>query len=491
MQLVSQILGKVGQDPQTPKNCILFASRKSAEECKAFALDARRGDDVLKDEEVQIRLFDIDTRYYAVFFPAMKTGTVMPFWVNAGVGISSRMAEKSLKHLELLKEVTDDSPPPKVKLSPAHAQVRARIAGLLERAPVDPTRAQKISPDDVYLFQTGMAGIYKVHQYLLSQHNDSTVLFGFAFPSTILIFENYGPGCKFFGKGNAADLQELETYLETEKNEGRNIQALFTEFPSNPMVETPDLKQLRKLADKYGFILIVDDTIGSFCNVDLLGIADIILTSLTKSFSGYADVMGGSAVLNPSSPLYSSLKVLFEKSYFNDVFAGDMEVLESNSRNYLSRSATLNANALALVSYLQSEALNPLSCVTAVHYPTTNASLQNYHAFMRPSTSNFTPGYGCLFSVDFDNVPSTIAFYDSLQVHHGPHLGAHLTLAMPYVKGLYGSNLEWVKQFGLKETQIRISVGLEDTAELLGVFKAALEEANKLKVLDPEKEGML
>ena len=76
----------------------------------------------------------------------------------------------------------------------------------------------------------------------------------------------------------------------------------------------------------------MDDTIGSFCNVDVMGVADILVTSLTKSFSGYANVVGASAVLNPSLPRYSELKALFDESYANDMYNGDAEVLEKNSK---------------------------------------------------------------------------------------------------------------------------------------------------------------
>ena len=57
------------------------------------------------------------------------------------------------------------------------------------------------------------------------------------------------------------------------------------------------------LADKYDFVVVVDDTNGSFANVDVLGIADIVITSPIKSFNGFADV------INPVR-LWSSLKVL-------------------------------------------------------------------------------------------------------------------------------------------------------------------------------------
>ena len=111
--------------------------------------------------------------------------------------------------------------------------------------------------------------------------------------------EDFGTGYKSFGLGTEFD--ELEAFLEDEAKNSRRIQALWAEFPANPLLVTPDLARLRDLADKYDFPLLIDDTVASFCNVDVLGAdgADVLITSLTKSFSGYADVMAGSAVINP------------------------------------------------------------------------------------------------------------------------------------------------------------------------------------------------
>jgi len=71
------------------------------------------------------------------------------------------------------------------------------------------------------------------------------------------------------------------------------VQAVWVECASNPLLKTVDLGKLRQLADQYGFFIVVDDTIGSVANIDVLDVADIIVTSLTKSFSGYANVMAG------------------------------------------------------------------------------------------------------------------------------------------------------------------------------------------------------
>ena len=482
-QLVGKILEKAGKQGQS---CLLFSRPHTAAQCKAFAISQSRGDDKLSPEEVSIRVFDINIRIYAVFFPAPKTPVIQPFWTNSGTGISSRLAEDSLKHVELLHEVTDSDPAPLVKESSAHGQIRERIVSLLERSPAGLSREKKVSPDDVYLFQTGMAAIYGVHTYLLKKHDAWTVLFGFAFHSTIHVFEDFGPGFKLLGLGTDKEIDELEIYLDAKAKEGRMIQAVWTEFPANPMLTSADLGRLRKLADKYHFLLIVDDTVGSFCNIDVLGVADIVVTSLTKSFSGYADVMGASAVLNPSSSSYAELKNMFKEFYHNDYYNGDADVLDHNSRDYMSRSAVLNRNAERLVEYLQSQATNPSSAVSKVYYPTVDPSRPNYEVRMRKKTEEFTPGYGCLFSVEFEGVGATKGFYDNLHVHHGPHLGAHLTLALPYVKGLYGKQLDWAGKYGLKETQVRIAVGLEDTEVLLQTFKNAVHVADTARLKDPQ-----
>ena len=71
------------------------------------------------------------------------------------------------------------------------------------------------------------------------------------------------------------------------------ILALVTEFPSNPLLRSADLARLRTLSDKYDFLIIIDDSIGNFVNVETLPFADMVATSLTKIFSGDSNVMGG------------------------------------------------------------------------------------------------------------------------------------------------------------------------------------------------------
>lgn len=47
-----------------------------------------------------------------------------------------------------------------------------------------------------------------------------------------------------------------------------------------------NLPRLRKLADKYGFLIVVDDTLGNFSNLQIMPLVDIVVTSLSKLFGG-------------------------------------------------------------------------------------------------------------------------------------------------------------------------------------------------------------
>ena len=122
---------------------------------------------------------------------------------------------------------------------------------------------------------------------------------------TLKVLEKWGPGAHFFGHGSDEDIDALERLLtssspprELRSSNGHpspssSILALFCEFPSNPLLRSPNLKRLRALADEYNFLIVVDETVGSFVNVHVLPDADMIATSLTKIFSGDTNVMGG------------------------------------------------------------------------------------------------------------------------------------------------------------------------------------------------------
>lgn len=75
----------------------------------------------------------------------------------------------------------------------------------------------------------------------------------------------------------------------------------------------------------------------------------------------------------------------------------------------------------------------------------------------------------------FFTIEDAIEFFDTLDVAKGPSLGTNFTLASPYTLLAHYGELEWARGYGVEENLVRISVGLEETAELVGVVRKALE----------------
>lgn len=427
---------------------------------------------------------------YAVFFPKSLLPQALTFWRLTGLGISSRLAEACLKYLGSIREAWMPETMT-AQLAPTSSgafgrdRVCTRVVELLQRASLNPPAVAGLKTDDVFLYQTGMAAIYHVHQLLLDWRGGESVVFGFPYELTLKLLEEYGPRTRFYGFGTEEELDDLEAYLALEAKENRKVQAVWCECPSNPLLRTPNFARLRRLADQYGFVIVVDETIGSFANVDMFGVADIIVTSLTKSFNGFADVMAGSIVLNPSKPHYQDLQKLMSLNYASEVYDGDIAQLELNSRSFLARVTEINTSASSLVDHLYAQSKAPNSTITAVYYPTVCWSTENYRAQMRHPTPEFTPGYGGLFTLEFDTVAASEAFFDALNVHKGPSLGAQVTLAQPYVQTVFRNEKPWAAKYGLRETIVRISVGLEPQDELLKAFQVAVHEADKTKLSSP------
>lgn len=323
-----------------------------------------------------------------------------------------------------------------------------------------------VSEDDVYLYPSGMASIFSAHRAVLEAGgNYKSVCYGFPYVDTKNILQKFGPGFYFYGQGDDSSYAELENLLES----GEKILALFCEFPSNPLLKSPDLKSLRKLADKYGFYIVVDETIGNFLNIHVLPCADMVASSLTKVFSGDSNVMGGSLVLNPEGPHYASLKKTLESQYEDMFWAEDAIYMERNSRDFAERSYKINSTTAAVADMFHS---NPL--IKDVFYPKLNASRKYFDDFKVKGG-----GYGGLLSIVFKDPKDSHTFFDAVVTAKGPSLGTNFTLVSPYAILAHFEELDWAAEFGVDRNLIRISVGLEDEKALLETFQQGLDACKK------------
>lgn len=361
----------------------------------------------------------------------------------------------------------------------AKSAIKRRIAGALrcdrELSTAPPPENEmesnsrgvvNLKEDDIYLFPCGMSAIFNSHRALLGARGSlKSINFGFPYVDTLKVLEKFGPGCVFYGHASESDLDDLERRLQG----GERFLALFCEFPGNPLLTCPNLVRIRQLADKYDFAVVVDETIGTFANINVLPFADIVVSSLTKIFSGDCNVMGGSAIFNPNGRYFAALKEFARTEYEDTYWPEDVMFMERNSRDFVSRIDRINTNAEAICDVFRQSPL-----VKAVYYPKYNESRPNYEACKLPGG-----GYGGLLSVVFHRRVQAIAFYDAVDTAKGPSLGTNFTLTSPYVLLAHYQELDWAAGFGVDPDLVRISVGLEDTEHIVNVFKTALKAAEE------------
>ena len=261
----------------------------------------------------------------------------------------------------------------------AKLAVRRRIAGVMTAdAELNEALAKTsaegrvtgLTEDDVYLFPSGMSSIFNAHQIAMATRGTEkkSICFGFPYIDSLKVLEKWGPGCLFYGHGSSKELDDLESRLAN----GEIYSALFTEVPGNPLLKTPDLKRIRSLADKYGFLVVVDETVGNFLNINVLPYTDVVVSSLTKIFSGDSNVMGGSAVINPHGQFYQELKEAFNKNYEDNYWAEDAVFLERNSRDFVSRIEKINGTTEDIIVVLKESPLGKLISEPLQHHIYTN-----------------------------------------------------------------------------------------------------------------------
>jgi cystathionine gamma-synthase len=410
---------------------LVFASRRCAERGAAYAVwRGARGAQIVPlpgQAACGVRVAPAD---YA---------RLREYWQHAGENISSRSAEQILAGRTV--QATESS---------ARQQVRQRVAA-----------NQRVESASVRLYLSGMSAMAAAYRAVRQLRPDGAcVQFGFPYVDTLKILERFAPAeHHFLASGATDDLQRLEQLACDGK-----IAAVFCETPTNPLLRCPDLPALRRLADKYRLLLIVDDTLAACGNLDVIHHADLVVTSLTKYFSGYGDVIAGSVVLNSEGASCAELHQAMESDFEELLSDPDLEVLEANSRDVSGRVQVMNSNAAALAARLAGH-----PAVASVFHPSLGPD-PHYEAIRRPDG-----GYGGLLSIVLqDPAITTQPVFDRLAVCKGPNLGTNFTLCCPFTILAHYHELDEVERHGVSRWLIRVSVGVEPLEDLWQRFESAL-----------------
>ncbi|HMP77687.1 MAG TPA: PLP-dependent transferase [Kiritimatiellia bacterium] len=376
-------------------------------------------------------------KLWVVCFPDTAAEAALKYWRHTGDGISSRCAQT------LLDGATEPD------ADAAKTTVRARIAS-----------AAGVDPNDVYLFKSGMAALFTLYRALRRMHpGRALVQLGFPYVDTLKILQDFGAPHVFLPKADAADIDRLAAVCDEAPPAG-----LFGEFPSNPVLTSADLAAVRSLSLQHGFPVIIDDTISTWTNVDLRPVADVVVTSLTKWFTGRGDVMAGSAVLNPQSPFAREFRAAIEAEYEDCTWGESILLAEALSRDADERVRRASATALEVAEWLRAQ-----PGVEAVYYPRFQHR-DLYDRYRRPDG-----GYGGLFSFVLKDPARTSArFYDALELCKGPNLGTTFSLCCPFTLLAHYGELDWAESCGVSRWLLRLSIGQEPAKILIDRLSRAL-----------------
>jgi len=240
------------------------------------------------------------------------------------------------------------------------------------------------------------------------------------------------------------------------------------ESPTNPTLCVVDLAQAASVAHRHGALLTVDNTVASPLGQHPLALgADLVVHSATKSIGGHGDLLAG-AVLGTAARLDAVWRV---RKVFGPVpDPGVAWQIERSLKTLSLRIATANANALDLATRL---AAHP--AVARVFYP----GLREHpgHEIARRQMSH---GFGPLLAVEArGGAAAAEAVVNALRVvRHAPSLGGVESLAsLPAHTSHIHLGEEGRRHAGIPEGLIRLSIGIEDVADLWADLDRALARA--------------
>src|SRR6266508_3087788 len=239
---------------------------------------------------------------------------------------------------------------------------------------------------------------------------------------------------------------------------------LWFESPINPTLRCVDIKRIADACRARGVLSVIDNTFASPINQQPLALGvDLAMQSVTKYLNGHSDVTGG-VVTGPAA-----LVAPIEKARRMVGTVMDPHPAYSLGRGLKTlplRVARHNENAAAVAEFLAGDRR-----VSQVYYPGL-ASHPDHAIAARQMT-----GFGGMVCFDLDGrYDRAVRVYDSLNViKRAASLGGIESLiSMPVLTSQWGHTDAQLRDAGVTRGMLRLSVGLEDAADLIADLDEAL-----------------
>lgn len=264
------------------------------------------------------------------------------------------------------------------------------------------------------------------------------------------VFEPFGIRFSFI------DMTDEEQLVRTIDGQTKMI---WIETPTNPLLRIIDIRKIAGIAKEKGIITVVDNTFASpWLQQPLLLGADVSLHSTTKYLGGHSDVIGGAAA--------TSHPEMIENLRFQAKATGavpgpmDSYLVLRGIKTLAVRMERAVENAVAIANYLNDHPL-----VGEVHFPGLSSHPQ--HELAKEQMRE--PGAMLSFTLKDDTQESAVEYMSRTRFFTlAESLGGVESLISHPASMTHGSIPKEVREkAGLKDSLIRLSVGIEDVEDLI------------------------
>ncbi len=245
-----------------------------------------------------------------------------------------------------------------------------------------------------------------------------------------------------------------------------NTKMIWLETPTNPLLNLADIAAVAAIAHRHNLLLVVDNTFASpyFQQPLKLG-ADIVVHSTTKYINGHSDVIGGALVTN-NEETYQSIK-FYQNAAGAVPSPFDSWLTLRGIKTLAVRMRQHEENAMAVARFLSEHPQ-----VEKVYYP--GLPTHPGHELALRQMSGFGGMVSFQFKGDYDDVDRVVR---RLKIFtFAESLGGVESLVCHPASMTHGSIPREIREArGLTDTLLRLSIGLEDSEDLLADLEQALD----------------
>jgi cystathionine beta-lyase/cystathionine gamma-synthase len=329
--------------------------------------------------------------------------------------------------------------------TPNHIAVNSKLAAL------ENAEAAMVTASGMAAISTALLSVLSQGDHFLAQE----CLYGGTFDFVVKDLPSLGISFDFID-GNDPD--SWEGKLKP------NTKAIYVETMANPLLEVPNLKEAADFAKAHGLVSMIDNTFASPVNFRPAECGyDLSLHSCTKYLNGHSDIVAGAVI--------GRADLVEQFTHKLNHLGGSLDphtcfLLHRGIKTLALRMRQHNESALKIAKFLESR-----PAVVKVNYP----GLESHPAF--EIASEMLDGFSGMLSFELDGgVEAAESFFQRAQLPViAPSLGGIETLlTRPATTSHSGLSPKERAEMGISDGLVRVSVGIENTEDLIADFSQAL-----------------